>query len=118
MSTGEDSNTVQDDTWPQPDFDGKIARDPLRRLDPGLMLISGTCNPAGHAVLETVLGPPETRDPLWTKMVELGVAYRKFRGFLNPEDFEKEERMRLNSDQHMAQHSEGHLSSIRSRSPI
>jgi hypothetical protein len=89
------SNTVPDDPWPKPDFDGKITRGVLEDLETGLMLISGVGDQAWHPTLEAILGPPETCESLWRKMVELRVNGRKFRGFLNPEDFEKEKLMRL-----------------------
>ena len=38
---------------------------------------------------------PETREALWKRIVELKVGRRRFRGFLNPRDFEKEKLMRL-----------------------
>jgi hypothetical protein len=85
----------------KPFFNGRLTKTVLMGLPNGLILLSNVCScDPMTPLMETILGPMNTREELWREMRLRQVDGRTFLGFLNVEGLQllKDEQLKaLNS---------------------
>ena len=81
----------------EPFFQGRLTKKALMSLPEGILLQSNVGDNPLTPTFEGVLGPLETREALWRKLIELRVDGRTFRGFTTEESYDQDFAQRINA---------------------